>query len=167
VNINFLAIFVAALAIIPIGFIWYNPNVFGNAWMKEIGKTPEDMKNRMAFWKIMVFSFIGAFFIAFSLNFIVVHQFSMFALLDGVAEMKGMNPKVYLIVNGTEIDYAIRFRSFGHGALHGTITGLFFVFPIIAQNAMYEQKSFKYIAIHAGYWIVTCAVSGGIICAWV
>jgi len=48
--------------------------------MKEIGKTPGDMKNRMAFWKIVVFSFIGAFFIAFSLNFIVVHQFSMFAL---------------------------------------------------------------------------------------
>jgi len=81
--------------------------------------------------------------------------------------MKGMNPKVSLLMNGTEIDYAIRFRGFGHGALHGTITELFFVFPIIAQNAMYEQKSFKYIAIHAEYWIITCAVAGGIICAWV
>jgi len=30
-NIKFLAIFVAALGTIPIGFIWYNPNVFGNA----------------------------------------------------------------------------------------------------------------------------------------
>lgn len=166
-NVNFLAVLVASLATFPIGFIWYNPKVFGTAWLKEINKTPNDMKRGTALWKTLLLSFLGAFFIAFSLNFMVIHQYGMYALLDGVAAMKAPNPKVSLLVNGLEIDYALRFRSFGHGVLHGVITSLFFVFPIIAQNAMYEQKSFKYIAIHAGYWVVTCAIVGGIVCAWV
>ena len=35
---------VAALAAVAIGFVWYNPKVFGNAWMKSIGKTKEEMR---------------------------------------------------------------------------------------------------------------------------
>lgn len=36
----------AATALIPllIGFVWYNPKVFGTAWMKEAGVTMEDGK---------------------------------------------------------------------------------------------------------------------------
>ena len=38
---NFLAILVAALSSFVVGFIWYNPKVFGTIWMKEIGMTEE------------------------------------------------------------------------------------------------------------------------------
>jgi hypothetical protein len=31
---------------------------------------------------------------------------------------------------------------------------------------MFEKKSVKYVAINAGYWIVTLAIMGGIICQW-
>ena len=31
---------------------------------------------------------------------------------------------------------------------------------------MYERKSLKYIAINSGYWILTWAIMGGIISAW-
>src|SRR5262245_48460798 len=34
---NWLAVLVAALASLPVGFIWYNPKVFGTAWMKAAG----------------------------------------------------------------------------------------------------------------------------------
>jgi hypothetical protein len=36
--------------------------------------------------------------------------------------------------------------------------------PILATNALFERKGFKYIAINAAYWIITLAVMGGIIC---
>ncbi|MDZ4752043.1 MAG: DUF1761 domain-containing protein [Flavobacteriales bacterium] len=42
---NWLAIIVAVLASAVIGFIWYNPKVFGNAWMKSIGITMDDAKD--------------------------------------------------------------------------------------------------------------------------
>ena len=43
-NINWLALVVAALSILVIGFIWYHPKVFGTIWMKEIGMTEEKAK---------------------------------------------------------------------------------------------------------------------------
>ena len=43
-NINWLALAVAALSTLVIGFIWYHPKVFGTIWMKEIGMTEEKAK---------------------------------------------------------------------------------------------------------------------------
>lgn len=36
-NINFLALLAAAASSMVVGFIWYNPKVFGNIWMRESG----------------------------------------------------------------------------------------------------------------------------------
>ena len=58
------------------------------------------------------------------------------------------------------------FMTFKHGALHGSMLGLFVALPVFATNALFEMKSFKYVAINAGYWIVTMALMGGIINAW-
>ena len=41
---NWLALVVGALVPMVLGFIWYNKALFGNAWMKSIGKTAEDLK---------------------------------------------------------------------------------------------------------------------------
>ena len=38
----FVRLAVAALIPMILGFIWYNPNVFGKAWMKSVGITDED-----------------------------------------------------------------------------------------------------------------------------
>lgn len=41
---NWLAVFITALSSMVIGFIWYNPKVFGTAWMKATGLTPDAAK---------------------------------------------------------------------------------------------------------------------------
>ena len=61
-------------------------------------------------------------------------------------------------------DYGTAFRTFKHGALHGTMAGILFAFPIVAINALFERKSWKLIFVYAGYWIITLAIMGGIIC---
>ena len=43
-EINFLAVLVAALSSFVVGFVWYNPKVFGTIWMKEVGMTEEKAK---------------------------------------------------------------------------------------------------------------------------
>lgn len=162
---NFLAILVAALVSLPIGFIWYNPKVFGNAWMKSIGKSREELSDGAPnMILILGLSIIFAFMIALVVTTNVIHQSGLYSLL---AEIDGSaNGKVEILLNGTSIDYANLHRTFGHGVLHGLILSIFLIMPIIAQSAIYERKGFKYIAINAGYWIVTIALMGGIICMW-
>ena len=42
-GLNYLAILVAAVAYMALGAIWFSPALFGNAWMKGIGKTKEQV----------------------------------------------------------------------------------------------------------------------------
>ena len=60
--------------------------------------------------------------------------------------------------------YGDRFRTFGHGALHGSMVGLLIVLPVMGTNALFEKKSIKYVMINAGYWTITLALMGGILC---
>lgn len=44
-QINWLAVGLAFVASMAIGFVWYMPAVLGNRWMAAIGKTQEDLKD--------------------------------------------------------------------------------------------------------------------------
>ena len=63
---NFLAILVAAIAPLVLGFLWYNPKLFGNVWMREAEMTEEKMKSgniALIFGLTWFLSFILAFFL--------------------------------------------------------------------------------------------------------
>ncbi|MEL1239824.1 DUF1761 domain-containing protein [Flavobacterium flavipallidum] len=159
-EINFLALIVAALSTLVIGFIWYNPKVFGTVWMKESGLTEEKMKGaNMPVIFIMAIFF--AFLIAMFLQFVTIHQWGAFSMIGGggAADIK---PSYAAFM----ADYGTTFRTFKHGAFHGFLAGLFFAFPMIANNALFERKSWKYTFINTGYWAVCFTIMGGIICAW-
>ena len=156
-EMNYLAVLVATLSSFVVGFVWYNPKVFGTIWMNEIGMTEEKAKTgNMA--KIFGLTFVFAFLIAFMMPTLVIHQI-------GALQLAGGNEKdeaflAYMQVHGH------MFRSFGHGALHGFFASLFVVVPVIATNCLFEQKSFKYAAVTSGYWIVVMTLMGAIICGW-
>ncbi|TGV03712.1 DUF1761 domain-containing protein [Flavivirga rizhaonensis] len=157
--LNFPAIIVAAVSALVVGFIWYNPKVFGNAWMKAAGMTDEQVKGgNMA--KIFGLALLFAFLLATALPGIVIHQMGVFSLIGGDPSVA--LPSYDAIMN----DYGDAFRTFKHGALHGVFTGIFIALPIIGTNALFERKSAKYIFINSGYWIVTLGVMGAIICGW-
>jgi hypothetical protein len=158
-EINFYALFAAALSTLVVGFIWYNPKVFGTIWMKESGMTEEKMKGANM---ILIFgtSVIYAFFIAFILQMLTIHQFGALGMIGG--NVADASPSYVAFM----ADYGNAFRSFGHGALHGFMAGLFLALPIIGTNALYERRSWKYTLITGGFWIVCFMIMGGIICAW-
>jgi len=159
-EINFLALLVAALSTMVVGFIWYNPKVFGTIWMKESGMTEEKMKGaNMAM--IFGLSFLYAFLISFILQMLVIHQFGALGMVGGDPTIAKPSYAEFVA------DYGNAFRSFKHGALHGFMTGLFLALPLIGTNALYERRSFKYTLVTGGFWIVCFMVMGGIICAWV
>ena len=150
----------AALSTFIVGFIWYNPKVFGNAWMKAEGLTDEQLKKgNMA--KIFGLSFILAFVAGFMvIPTVVIHQFGALGMVGGDPELAKPSYAAFLA------DYGDAFRTFKHGALHGTILGVGLVFPVIAINGLYSHKSWKLILITAGYWVVSLVIMGGIICGW-
>ena len=52
------------------------------------------------------------------------------------------------------------------GATAGALTGLGWVAPAIATIALFERRSFAYIAINGGYFAVAFTVMGAILGAW-
>ncbi|MFN7015325.1 MAG: DUF1761 domain-containing protein, partial [Bacteroidia bacterium] len=158
-EINFLAVLVAALSSFVVGFVWYNPKVFGTIWMNEIGMTEEKAKQgNMA--KIFGLTFVFAFMLAFFMQPLTIHQFSVMGLVGG--DVAHAEPSYTAFM----ADYGDAFRSFKHGALHGLMAGLFIALPVVATNCLFEQKSFRYAAITSGYWIVVMTIMGAIICGW-
>ena len=162
---NFLAITVASIIPLLIGFIYYHPKTFGNAWMKSTGLTEELLKKGnmpLIFGVTLLFSFM----LSMMLTSMVIHQFGLTSLLQGHPDAAKEGAKIQLLLNGQDIDYTNLFRTFKHGALHGVLSAIFIALPILGINALFERKSFKYIFLHLGYWVITLGIMGGIICAW-
>lgn len=158
-EINFLALFVAALSTLVIGFFWYHPKVFGTIWMKESRLTAENLKGGNMLL-LFATSLLYAFFISFSLQMLTIHQFGALGMVGGDPTIAKPSFSAFMR------DYGTVFRTFKHGALHGFMSGLFFALPIIGTNALYEKRSFKYTFVTGGFWILCFTIMGGIICAW-
>ncbi len=165
-NFNWIAVLIAAIVPTVLGFIWYHPKVFGKAWMEASGITEESMKGaNMAL--IFGVSLFLSLLLAFNMNFIVVHQLHMYSILANETGINDPQSEVGKMLGDFMAKYGGNFRTFKHGALHGTIAGIFFALPILGTSALFERKGFKYIAVNAGYWIVCLALMGGVICGMV
>lgn len=65
-SINYLAVLVAAVISMVLGYIWYHQKVFGTAWMKMVGLTEESAKKGAgpAMFGMFVVALISAFVLA-------------------------------------------------------------------------------------------------------
>lgn len=126
-------------AIVPmfVGFIWYHQKVFGNAWMGTIGMT--EAKARSGNIPVtMGLSFLLSLLLTLPLDYFVNHPSPAY---------------------GGDASY----DTFQHGIAHGVFVALFVALPIISTKAIFERRSFKYVLINVGYWVVTLALMGGIL----
>ncbi|MDB5282386.1 MAG: hypothetical protein JWO06_1461 [Bacteroidota bacterium] len=160
-----LSVAIAALVPLLIGFVWYNPMVFGKAWMNSVGMTQDSMKGGNMVL-VFILTYIFSFFLAFALNSIVIHQFGLLSLLQAQAGHTP-DPAMHNDLLAMLSKYQGNFRSYKHGALHGTIAGITIALPIIGVNALFERRGFKYIAINVGFWTVCLAIMGAFLCHFV
>ena len=162
---NMIVVVLAALVPMLIGFLYYNPKLLGTAWMNEAGMTEEKMQGGNMV-KMLLLSFVCAFlFSAFLFGF-VVHQTDVYSLYASETGFGAEGSAVMNRLDTLMLEFGDRFRTFGHGAFHGVLIGVLFVTPILGTNAIFERKSFKYVAINGGYWIITMALMGGVLCQW-
>lgn len=151
---------IAALVPMIMGFIWYSKAVFGRSWMRANRFLDEDMKMSggkmaMTFTLAYIFSYMIAMFV----STIVIHQFTLGSI---IANDRSDAARKW--ITDTMTTYGGNFRTFKHGAFHGTLASIMFVLPIISIISLFERRSWKYVLIHWGYWLVTLALMGGIIC---
>ena len=133
-EINWLGFILAVLTPTIVGFIYYGNFAFGKAWMDSIGMTEEKAKEAN----------MG---LVMGLSFVMSALIAMFMLG---------------FCNGPGQDVP-EFDTFKHGMAHGAIVTLFLLLPVTVTNGLYEQKSWKNMIIHVGYWLITLSLMGGIL----
>lgn len=162
---NYAFLFVAALIPLVIGGVWYHPKVFGNAWAKAADMTEEKIKNANML-VIFGLTYVLSVMAALIISMLVIHQAHVYSSLMSEPSLMEEGSELNLYVKDFMEKYGNNFRTFKHGAFHGFFAGLFLAMPVLAVNALFERKGFKYIAINAGYWMVSFALMGGLLCAF-
>jgi hypothetical protein len=156
---------IAAFVPMIMGFIWYNPKVFGKAWMDSIGMTEDKLKEGFNMPLVMGLCYIFSFFLAFGMVFATIHEYHIFSMFMNEAnEFKEPHNSTAQWVISIMNEHGSNFRTFKHGAFHGILSGFMFALPIVGINALFERRGFKYIAIHVGFWIVCMSLMGGFVC---
>jgi hypothetical protein len=158
---NPIALLLSAVVTLAVGFIWYNPKVFGTIWMRENNLTEEQLRTGNML-KIFGLTYVFSLMITVILMSLTIHQTGALGMVGGPPLVESAKPSFAAFM----ADYGTAYRTFKHGALHGFMSGLFFAFPVIGINGLFERKSWKYIFIHAGFWIVSLTLMGGIICGF-
>ena len=108
--------YLLAIGIIPliVGFIWYNPKVFGTAWIRASGKTERELTGgNMAV--IFGLAYLLSVLLAAGLMGNIIHQMGVSQLFaDG-------SPASTKFLQDFMSKYGDVHRTAGHGAFHGAI----------------------------------------------
>ncbi len=136
-HINLLAVLVAAISTMVVGFVWYSPLLFAKAWMREMGYDPND-KARMEEMKKSAGPAYGGSFVASLVSAFVLALF------------------LHWLQN-----YTVHF-----GLIIGFHVWLGFVATVQLTGALFMKQSMKLFAINTGYQLVCYLVMGAILSVW-
>ena len=140
-QLNMMAIGLASLVPMIMGFIYYHPKVMGNAWMKSNGFTQESLGNGpKPVW----------YLVALVLSFLSAVKFA----LDVIAPGQDVAPDGHSYV------------TFQHGMAHGIINTILIILPIFGTLSIFEKRSWTWAFINIGYWGLCLIVMQGILSAW-
>ena len=141
VYVNYLAVLIAAIANMALGFLWYGP-LFGKTWMALMGMTKEQMeagkaKMKSEGWKIYGLAFIGSLVMAYVLSHSLTFASS------------------YLQMTGLQAGLMVGFWSW-----------LGFVAPVTLGTVLWEGKPWKLWILINGYYLVALLIMGSILVYW-
>ena len=136
-HVNFLAIFVAAISTMVVGFLWYSPLLFANPWMREMGYDPNDKAKTQEMQKTAGPAYAGSFVAS------LLSAFTLALILEG-----------------------LQTADVPHGLMVGFHVWLGFVATVQFTGALFMKQSMKLFAINTGYQLVCFLVMGAILAAW-
>lgn len=139
-TINWMAVLVAGVSSFVVGGIWYSPNLFGKAWMKDNGLTEEQIKKGNK-GKIFGWTLIFSLLMAVNLGMFLADS-----------------PENCPAGCAQRTDAA-------WGATAGFLAGIW-TFCAIAVHSLFELKTWRLILINGLYSVVALTLMGLIIGAW-
>lgn len=136
--INYLAVIVATVVAMVLGFLWYGP-LFGKPWMQLMGFTKESIEKAKGkgMGKTYALMMLGALVMAYVLAHSLVFASTY-----------------------TETTGAIA------GVMVGFWSWLGFVAPVMMGAQLWEGKPWKLFAIQGGYYLVSLVSMGVILAVW-
>ena len=139
IPVNYLAILVAAIAAMVLGFIWFGP-LFGKHWLASMGwdSAKIDSMRQKGMNMTYVLQAVGALVMAYVLAHALIFA------------------STYLNVSGPMA-----------GITAGFWNWLGFVVPTSMGAVLWEGKSWKFWFITAGYYLVSLCLMGVILAVWV
>jgi len=136
-SLNWLAILVAAISTMVVGFLWYSPLLFAKPWMKEMGYDPNDKAKTEEMKKTAGPAYGGSF---------VASLISAFTLA--------------LILHG------LRAADLHFGLMASFHIWLGFVATVQFTGGLFTKQSMKLFGINTGYQLVCYLVMGVILTLW-
>lgn len=138
-EVNYLAVIVAALASMAVGFAWYSPVLFAKPWMKLMGYSADSLKKaQKAMGPMYALSLAAAVVTAYVLS----HSVTLSENFYGYARLMT-------------------------GLTTGFFMWLGFVAPVQLTDVIFGSKKWKLFAINTGYQLVSLLVMGAILAVWV
>ena len=139
VQVNYLAVLVAAILNMILGAIWFGP-LFGKKWAKLAGFTEERMKEVMqkGMGKSYSIMFLGSLLMALVLNYSIIFV-SFYFQISGVSA----------------------------GVMTAFLNWIGFVAPVTIGSVLWENKSWAYWFITYSYYLVGLVLMGMVLAAWV
>jgi hypothetical protein len=136
-SLNWVAILVAAISTMVVGFLWYSPLLFAKPWMREMGYDPNDKAKTEEMKKSAGRAYGGSF---------VASLISAFTLA--------------LIFHG------LRAEDWHFGIMASFHIWLGFVATVQFTGALFAKQSMKLFGINTGYQLVCYLVMGVILTLW-
>jgi len=136
-NLNWLAILVAAISAMVVGFLWYSPILFAKPWMREMGYDPNDKAKVQEMQKSARPAYGGSFVAS------LVSAFTLALILHGL--------------RGEDLHFGIM------ASFH---IWLGFVATVQFTGALFMKQSMKLFAINTSYQLVCYLVMGSILTVW-
>jgi Protein of unknown function (DUF1761) len=136
-SLNWLAILVAAISTMVVGFVWYSPILFANPWMREMGYDPNDKAKIQEMQKSAGPAYGGSFLAS------LVSAFTLALFLHG-----------------------LRAEDLHLGLAVGFHVWLGFVATVQLTGVLFMKQSMKLFAINTGYQLVCYLVMGMILAVW-
>ena len=136
-HVNLLAMLVAAISTMAVGFLWYSPILFAKPWMREMGYDLNDEKKVKEMQKNAGPAYLGSFVASLVAAFVLALLF-----------------------------HWIHVQNWQFGMLVGFHVWLGFVATVQLTGVLFMKQSMKLFAINTGYQLVCYLAMGAILAAW-
>lgn len=139
-QINWLAVAVAAIMPMIVGFLYYHPKAMGSAWMRVNGFSLDTLTPPKPV----------LYLVALGLSFLLALR--MAADVTGPGQQTAPDGHSYV--------------TFQHGVAHGIINSLLILLPVLGTLSIFEKRGWTWVFVNLGYWVITLVLMCGILSAW-